>query len=116
MISEFTYAAVKDELVCRQLDKLVVKGKSLPVTVYELVADKKDLGSNETLGKAIQDYNDALKLYFDRQWIQAALKFERVLEVWPDDGPSKLYVSRAQHYMHTPPGKDWNGVFTMTTK
>lgn len=116
MISEFTYAAVKDELICRQLDKLVVKGKSKPVTVYELVADRKELATNQTLGTVIDTYNEALALYFEREWIQSALKFEKVLDVWPDDGPAKLYVSRAQHYMHNPPDKNWNGVFTMTTK
>ncbi len=37
IVSEYTYAAVKDEFVFRELDTIRVKGKNRPVVIYELV-------------------------------------------------------------------------------
>ena len=37
IISEFTYAMVKDEVVARELDNIRVKGKNKPVLIYELL-------------------------------------------------------------------------------
>lgn len=37
IISEFTYALVKDKFVVRELDNIRVKGKNKPVLIYELV-------------------------------------------------------------------------------
>jgi adenylate cyclase len=40
IISEFTYEYVKNHVVARELDLIRVKGKALPVKIYELVAIK----------------------------------------------------------------------------
>lgn len=37
IISEFTYAQVKDKFIVRELDNIRVKGKNKPVLIYELV-------------------------------------------------------------------------------
>ncbi len=40
IISEFTYQYVKEDVVVRELDLIRVKGKALPVKIYELIAIK----------------------------------------------------------------------------
>ena len=37
IISEFTYEQVKDYIIARELDLVRVKGKQLPVKIYELI-------------------------------------------------------------------------------
>ena len=37
LISEFTYELVKNNFICRPIDKVQVKGKSQPVLIYELI-------------------------------------------------------------------------------
>jgi adenylate cyclase len=37
IISEYTYAHVKDKFVVRELDNIRVKGKNKPVLIYELL-------------------------------------------------------------------------------
>jgi adenylate cyclase len=37
IISEYTYAQVKDKFIVRELDNIRVKGKNKPVLIYELV-------------------------------------------------------------------------------
>jgi len=40
IISEFTYQYVKDDVIARELDLIRVKGKALPVKIFELMAIK----------------------------------------------------------------------------
>ena len=61
-------------------------------------------------------YNEGLVLYKQRKWSEAMAKFKKAVEVKPDDGPSKLYIQRCEHFIDVPPAADWDGVFTMTTK
>ncbi len=61
-------------------------------------------------------YNLGLAAYKQRKWEEAVSFFEEALKVYPDDGPSELYLERSKKYMATPPGDSWDGVFTMTTK
>jgi adenylate cyclase len=37
MVSEATYQLVQDHFECRLLDEVIVKGKTQPVRVYELI-------------------------------------------------------------------------------
>ncbi|GAF84639.1 unnamed protein product, partial [marine sediment metagenome] len=37
IMSEFTYAKVKDWVICRELDSIRVKGKNEPVIIYEVI-------------------------------------------------------------------------------
>jgi tetratricopeptide (TPR) repeat protein len=61
-------------------------------------------------------YNLGLTAYKLRKWDEAIKAFERAVQIDPKDGPSELYLQRAQEYKLNPPGDDWDGVFTMTTK
>ena len=42
IISEFTFRQVAHQFVCREVDKIRVKGKNQPVTIYELMAPIED--------------------------------------------------------------------------
>ena len=37
IISEYTYAVIKDQFICRELDTIKVKGKSKPVQIFEVL-------------------------------------------------------------------------------
>ncbi len=51
IISEFTYQKVKDYFICRLLDKIRVKGKSIPVSIYELLDVKEDFDVDSLVKK-----------------------------------------------------------------
>jgi adenylate cyclase len=116
MMAESTWQAVKDVVLWRQLDKMIVKGKTKPVGVYEVIDLERDIPANDPIRKVVAFYNKGLELYYDRQWLPAIIELTKALEIRPDDGPTKLYISRAQHYMRNDPGKNWDGVFEMTSK
>lgn len=66
--------------------------------------------------EVLRYYNLGLEAYRQRRWDEAIEAFKKSLEIDPEDGPSQLYLQRSFDLKENPPGDDWDGVFTMTTK
>ena len=115
MISERTWILVKNELLCRELDYLIVKGKTEPIRVFELVGEMNN-GVKEEKKELIEIYNLGLFFYRERKFKKAIDEFQFALKIDPNDGPAQLYLLRSQTYLKKPPPKDWNGVFELKTK
>ncbi len=115
MISEFTYDQVRDSVIVRDLDFIIVKGKSKPVKVFELIG-LKDEPLAENRKQMLAHYQKGIELYRHQQWNDAIVKFQEALESVPDDSPSKLYVQRCHEFITSPPGADWDGTYHMTSK
>jgi adenylate cyclase len=113
IISEYTYNDVKDDLFCRELDSVIVKGKKLPVKIYELLGERKDA---EKWEKSVGLFKESLLKYRQGLWDEAIVSFRKVLEVKSDDSPSNLYIERCEELKKKPPEGPWDGVFTMTRK
>ena len=118
-VAENTYEKVKDDFEWRTLDYVRVKGKTVPVHVYELLSEKGALNGNMT--EMLKIYHEGLELYNNQQWDIALKKFKASAEMEDEfptrpTTPSKVYIFRCKHFMDNPPDKDWDGVWTMTTK
>jgi adenylate cyclase len=115
MASERTQELVKDYFVFRELDLLVVKGKTMPIKVFELLGRKDDSVPAIKIS-AVEQYLGGLELYRRKQFAEAIKKFNEALAIDPADSPSTLYIERSKVYLDTPPPDDWNGVFVLKTK
>jgi len=113
VISEFTYAIVKDAMFCRELDAVRVKGKKLPVKIYELICENSEA---ESFRPYAELFEAGFALYKQALWDEAIDTFQKVMEIKHDDPPSKLYIARCQELKKDPPPQPWDGVFTMTRK
>jgi len=113
VISEYTYERVKDSFSCRELDSVRVKGKLLPVRIYELLGEKKDSEKREGY---IKTFEEGLANYKQGLWDDAILSFRKVLEIHPGDYPSEMYIERCENLKQNPPEGEWDGVYTMTKK
>jgi adenylate cyclase len=109
IVSEYTYAAVKDEYTFRELDFVAVKGKKEPVRIYELL--HKGQIDPEHDGW-IDEFHKGLALYRQQEWDQAIAIFKSLEQ----DPTSQIYVGRCEDMKANPPGADWDGVLKMTTK
>lgn len=115
MIADTTYEQVKDLFITRELDYLVVKGRTKPIKVYELVGFL-DEALPEPVLKAIEVYKEGLALFRAQNFAESIDKFLEALNINPGDHPSQVYIKRAKHYIVDPPGENWDGVFIMKTK
>ena len=115
LISEFTYKAVKATYRTRQVDYVIVKGKTEPVGVYE-VLDFHDDSSYPNLVEALGIFNDGYRSWNEAKWDQAIKLFKDVKKINPNDKAAQLYLDRCDHMKKNPPKGEWDGVWVMTTK
>jgi adenylate cyclase len=113
VISEATYREVASQFVCRELDKIKVKGKNQPVNIYELLDVAAERPKYEAL---LQQFDHAMAAYRKQDWQEAADRFAQILTIYPDDGPTQAFLERAEEFIEEAPQADWDGVYVMKTK
>ena len=114
-ITEFTHARVAERVITRELDLVVVVGKTEPVRIYELMALTSD-PTDDKIMKFREVYSNALAQYKKREWKSAISIWEDALQLREDEKTSKMYIKRAKDYIENPPGDDWRGVYISTKK
>lgn len=114
ILSEMTYAEVKDTFLCREVDRVRVKGKLLPVKIYELIAEGS--APSTTIAEMLNAFGAGYAHYHAKAWADGMNCFARALDLVPGDAVSKLYLERCRSFLAEPPGEDWDGVFTMKEK
>lgn len=115
LVSESTYKRLRGTYQARELDLVVVKGKTQPVAIYEIL----DYHTDETypnLIDALGQFRNALTKYRQRKWQDATRLLNEVLALNPDDKAAKLYIERCRYFTDNPPGDDWDGVWVMESK
>ncbi len=126
MVTGETRAAsmgAKDDIAFRYLDKTVVKGRTQPVEMYEVLGFVSEL-SSEACG-CIEIYSAGIEKYLARDWDGAAAAFEsssRLERFQPGvhpgvhDNPSLIMIGRCAEMKADPPAEDWDGRYVMKTK
>jgi adenylate cyclase len=114
IISESTYLALHDEnVLTRELDLIRVKGKAVPVTIYEILPQEGGANGGKELTELFSRGREAYK---QRDWRAAKTAFEEVLHRWPEDGPARIFLFRCVEYLREAPDEDWDGVYVMKQK
>jgi adenylate cyclase len=111
VISESVHRELKGQIPCRQIDTVVVKGKTGHIRIY---APRRALSGDER--QAWELHEKALALYHRRSFSWARQAFQQVLEILPSDYVAGMFVERCQRYMKEPPPADWVGAEVMTEK
>ncbi|MDH3763075.1 MAG: adenylate/guanylate cyclase domain-containing protein [Gammaproteobacteria bacterium] len=113
IVSESTKNAIP-EFVFRELDLVRVKGKNEPVAIFEPVGHKNDLEKSVT--SELTAYKKALMNFRAQSWDKAELDFFNLTRASPDRLLYQEYMNRIAVYRREPPGDNWDGVFTHTSK
>jgi adenylate cyclase len=113
IVNETTREAVPD-FVFRELDRIQVKGKDVPVTIFEPVGSQDSVGSDEL--DELKLYRQALKQYRAQAWDSAEMQFVNLRSAHPDRYLYEMYIDRIGAYRADPPGETWDGVFIHTSK
>jgi len=115
IVSENTYKKLRGTYRSRKIDRVVVKGKSEPVGIYEIL----DYHNHETfpnLMEAVNNFKNGLIQYRAGKWDKAIGAFKETLSLNPKDKLSQIYIERCEHLKENPPGNGWDGVWVMTSK
>ena len=112
--SENTIKETGGKLLSRRLGWIRVVGISKPVRIYEILALMQNAGPS--LQKLVNLFHNALNVFESRKWKDAASAFNVVLEHFPNDNPSKLYLKYCRHFFQNPPPANWDGVINIKQK
>ncbi len=115
LISENTYRKLHGTYRIREIDRVIVKGKTEPVAIYE-VLDYHSEESFPNFMEVVLYFKDGLGHYRSGNWTQAIAAFKEALKLHPADRLSQMYIERCKHLVDHPPGDDWSGVWVMASK
>ncbi|MDH5546040.1 MAG: adenylate/guanylate cyclase domain-containing protein [Gammaproteobacteria bacterium] len=114
LITEDTYQRLSVDMPCQMLDLVKVKGKQHPIRIYRPLAHP-ERSSTEHLKQAklaAEASENAFAAYLKRDWEKA----KAIWSQFSDDPVSEELVKRCNWLRKNPPGDDWDGSHTMTTK
>ena len=114
MIVNESTARTVTEYAYRELDRVRVKGKDKPVTIYEPMGLKTEI--DDAQKSELKLYRQALKVYRSQNWDMAEIQFLNLQKDYPRRSLYKLYIERVAIFREHPPESGWDGVFTHQTK
>jgi adenylate cyclase len=114
LISQATAAALDDEFVLREIDRLTVIGQTVPQAVFEIMGKRGALTRQQEFLRT--QYSEGLAAYRACRWDDARNSFNAALEILPGDGPSQTLLGRVDRFQTDPPPPDWNGSWQMEHK
>jgi class 3 adenylate cyclase len=114
LISEATNRLAADSVEAREIDTVLVVGKTEPQRIFELLGRKGEV-ARERL--ELRDaFAEALVAYRHGAWEDARAGFENCLAIIPCDAPSKVFLNRLASLRTVEPSADWTGVWSLVEK
>ncbi len=127
MCSEATKTACEksdaNRVVFRPLGRIVVKGRSSAVSIYEIVGLKETV--TPQAHECIRIFSEGLARFYARDWAGAIELFNKSLPLEPNqpgvtpgvtNNPSLVYLDIIRHYQAEPPPETWDGTYVMKEK
>ena len=101
-------------IIYRELDRVRVKGKLEPISIYEPVGMKGEVV--DQMLDEIDRFHRALDRYREQRWDDAETALVKLAQADPHRKVYQVYIERVANLRMKPPGANWDGVFTFTTK
>ena len=98
-----------DDYQHRFLSYTRVKGKEKAIRIYDFFdgdVDEFKAKKLETLGL----FNEGIKDYYARNFTKASVKFQAVIDQYPEDQTAKLFLEKSAQNMLNGVTEDWDGV------
>ncbi len=109
LVSAATLAGTSG-LAARDLGAFLLRGKSTPLRVHEL------LGVGESARRpSATAFVAALEDFAAARWADAQHEFVAMLAAFPEDGPTVFYAALSADYASAPP-RNWTGAVVITAK
>jgi len=114
LISESTREGAGDAIEVRELDYVKVKGKNLPIRVFELLGLKGE--TDPSLIEKARLFETGLPHFRARRFDAAIAVFRGVAAKYGADQACENYIERCELYIREAPPADWDGSHALTEK
>ncbi|HSZ58780.1 MAG TPA: adenylate/guanylate cyclase domain-containing protein [Tepidisphaeraceae bacterium] len=113
IIAQPTAAQLNGQFLLRRLDVLRVKGKTMPMAVFELMSESP---GDANLRARAAEYEAAFSDYQQQKWDLARERLEALVSRFGHDPPAAALVRRLAALREEPPGPGWDGVYVAKGK
>jgi adenylate cyclase len=110
--SEATYLPAKERVEARELALIKVKGKKVPVRIFEVLGLKGEVPPDRL--ETARKFEQGLQAFRARDFPKAREIFQTLLE--SKDRAAEPYLALCDRYLRQPPPADWDGSYQMETK
>ncbi|MBY0577591.1 MAG: adenylate/guanylate cyclase domain-containing protein [Burkholderiales bacterium] len=101
-------------IVFQEVDRVMVKGKIEPLTIYQPLGYAGKVGESELRDAAM--FEKALEFYRLMDWDACLAILKALSQAKPDKLLYSLYIERIAAFIDHPPPSGWNGVYAFQTK
>jgi len=109
LVSSSTLAGIS-ELAVRDLGTFLLRGKSAPLGVQELLG-----GAESARRPPASAFTAALDEFTAARWADAHRDFAALRDAFPKDGPTAFYAALSADYSSQPP-RNWSGAVSIAAK
>ena len=113
VVGESTYSKVRN-MVYRELDKVKVKGKTVPVRIFQPLGPEDKLNWSDM--SELEHFHSALDAYRSVRWNEAMSLFTALQSQADYHRLCEIYLGYLRDLKANPPGDDWDGSFTLYEK
>ncbi|MEO5695285.1 MAG: adenylate/guanylate cyclase domain-containing protein [Usitatibacter sp.] len=113
LVSEYMVQAAP-AFVYKEVDRVVVKGRTEGVGIYEPVGKVGEVG--ESTLTELDRFHKGIEFYRKQRWDDAEALFKQLSYAAPESKLYKMYLKRVAHFRENTPGPTWNGTWVFTTK
>lgn len=113
LIGEQTYAGLKG-ILCRQVDKVQVKGKEEPICIYQPLCVEEE--APEQLIGLVDQYHRAYRHYLKQEWDAADQSFRELQRLDPETQLYGIYLQRVAELRKQKLPENWDGTYRHTSK
>jgi adenylate cyclase len=114
LVSGETARAVGEVVLCRHVDRVAVKGKSLATDVFEPICRRDEATADDQ--QLVQHYEAALDCYIAGDLTEASRRFGALSDRFPGDGPTFTMLRRCQQLSVGPCAHPWQPVHELSVK
>lgn len=111
--SVYDYLTEQEKSVCREIDRVAVRGRQKPVVLYEAFGGNQQFYIDRKQQDAAE-FARGVELYRKREFQEAEEIFRRILRSNELDSVAAVYVERCHRYANSPPPETWQGVIQHT--
>jgi class 3 adenylate cyclase/CHASE2 domain-containing sensor protein len=113
LVSEDTLSQTRADFIARELGKIVVKGKSRSIRIFELCGEKgfEYCSLEEDI---IKSYDTGLQYFYQQEFATAMKIFGQLSE--QGDQSSEFIFNQCELLLKNPPDRGWDGAIILSTK
>jgi adenylate cyclase len=115
LVSEFTFNRLSGKYRAREVDRVVLYGKTEPIGIFEILEHHTE-ETFPNMAPTLERFAEGLEHYRQSRWDQAIDAFNAALKFNPADAASTMYVKRCEQLKVAQPPQDWGGVWFMKSK